>query len=105
MGGTMRTIKVASSLLLAMAFTACGSDDSSSPQSTASSAPQSTASSAPQSTASSAPATESWDAVVKAANAEGKVSIYTSTVLADADELQKAWNASYPDIDLEWVRL
>ena len=45
------------------------------------------------------------DALIAAAKAEGKLTLYTSSVDIETDELAKKFEAAYPGIKVEWLRL
>ena len=52
---------------------------------------------------SSAASSAEWDAIVAAANEEGKVTLYTAQGLDQANQLKAAFEAEYPDITVEVV--
>ena len=56
------------------------------------------------SSGASGPVSGSWDEVVAAANEEGKVTIYSTQAAPRLAALETAFEAEYPDIDLEIVR-
>ena len=47
---------------------------------------------------------EEWDAIVEAANEEGKVTLYTAQSLDQGNNLKAAFEAEYPDITVDVVR-
>lgn len=91
-------------------LTACGSGGSTTTSSAASSAGSAPAagasagSSAAGASAGSGAGSADWDAVVSAANAEGKVTMYSSQNPKNLDALKAAFEEAYPDITLEYVR-
>jgi len=50
------------------------------------------------------PTAGSWEEIEASANDEGKVTLYSQQVLPILDEMEKTFEATYPDIDLEVVR-
>ncbi|GIL34117.1 ABC transporter substrate-binding protein [Phycicoccus sp. DTK01] len=50
-------------------------------------------------------ATGGWDSVVKAADQEGTATVYSILVPAVNDRIEKGFEAKYPDIDLQIVRV
>ncbi|MDN3482721.1 substrate-binding domain-containing protein [Arthrobacter sp. APC 3897] len=56
------------------------------------------------SAASSGPVEGTWDDVVKAANEEGKVMLYSTQKPANLEALKAAFHAEYPEITMEIVR-
>ncbi|OZE37667.1 MULTISPECIES: ABC transporter substrate-binding protein [unclassified Rhodococcus (in: high G+C Gram-positive bacteria)] len=56
------------------------------------------------SSTASAPVEGDWDAVIAAAKEEGSVMLYSSQKPANLDALTAAFEAQYPEIDMEYVR-
>ena len=101
-----KIVAVTATTLLA-ALTACGSSGSTAPSSTSSAAATSASvgggSSAASGSGSGASSAE-WDSVLSAANAEGKVTVYSSQNPTNLDALKAGFEEAYPDITLEYVR-
>jgi iron(III) transport system substrate-binding protein len=97
-----KIVAVGAAAVLAV-LTACGSSGttaSTSSPAAGSAASGSSAAGASGSAASSA----DWDSVVAAANAEGKVTMYSSQNPTNLDALKAGFEEAYPDITLEYVR-
>ncbi len=124
-----KKVKFVSGVLAAtLVIAACGDDDDGGDASadtdaeasddTAAEASDDTAGEAPEDTggdtgdasagssgAAGACAADDWDAVVAAAGEEGKVVLYTSHLPNQQENLESAFEAAYPDIDLEIQRV
>ena len=55
-------------------------------------------------TAPAGMSSEEWDAIVTAANEEGKVTLYTAQAFDQGNNLKAAFEAEYPDITVDVVR-
>jgi iron(III) transport system substrate-binding protein len=106
------SIAVTASIASFAALAACGNDDGSAPATTA--APAATTTAAPATTA--APGTtaapqgpgatpEEWEKIVAAAKAEGKVVVYSVMLPNQNEALEKGFEAAYPEIDMEVIRI
>ncbi len=98
---------VASLAAAALLLAACGSDDEATTDTAATTDTEATANTeAPaDSTSSDDGGTADWDGVVAAANEEGSVVVYSGSPEATNDRVEAAFEAAYPEIDAEIIRL
>lgn len=103
-----RARNVVAALAAVALVAACGSDSDSDTSPVASATPTANADDADDAGSGDDAGTDAggsdWDAIVEAAEQEGKVTFYTAQGLDQANQLKEAFEAEYPEITLDIVR-